>query len=337
MLTPLLLQGTNGKLKREITWLSVTPLILLTALKGGVGTDTQNYIEIIGKIAVDGELGYNFEPAFLWSAKVLTWFFNNHYLIINIFALVVLLISTYAILEIRFLDQRVLYAVFFSYIMIDICFNSLRFGLALSFFLLGLSKKGNIKKSFFCFLVAAAFHFSILYVIVWFYVVSLFNKSQGVVSGKILASIIAMMFLAFIYYQDNFFAKADIYFSGGFAAPSSASGLAPLVMCFLTSFLARGPNRKAALLLIGVSGLCFLLAKYSYMFLRVLQMNLVLVVIASSSIFSSTAKLKKSLYTPIFLIFLFVIGAGFKVRNFYDESTEGGVATPFIPYRMLGE
>lgn len=129
----------NNISKRASSAIVLIPISIMVAIKGGVGTDNINYQLLVQTIADRNLLNYSFEPLFLLLVKALLLLSSNPLVIINIIGLIIILINLIAISNTKKIDLMLFQFTYLPFFLLELSFNTIRFGLATSIFLLGIS------------------------------------------------------------------------------------------------------------------------------------------------------------------------------------------------------
>ncbi|MHA2903327.1 EpsG family protein [Ralstonia mannitolilytica] len=330
-----LLVVKQARLPRALTALCTLPLLFALSQKGLVGTDTYTYVKIIEDINLGLPLGYGYEPGFVMLVRLILTVTDDPIAVINTISVASVAIIIFSILRSDNVRQDVIYSVVFSYIILDVGMNSIRFGAALSLFLLGASYKEQSRiRSWLLFSIAPFFQFTVVYLI--FGVLCLdFMEGKRTRGNRVLLFFFGVLFFLaiIILFWENVREKVSIYFDGGFSSPGAASGLAPFIMSLILVFISFVEQKKRiAAIPFAVAAICFALAQYSYMFLRILQMNLVLLAMVVAATPVGMVKPARHGLVNFLVVVLFFLGCSFKIKNFLDEQAAGLSESPFIPY-----
>lgn len=194
--------------------------------------------------------------------------------------------------------------------------NSIRFGAALSLFLLGASYREESRIRSWLFF----FHRSVLSIHCRLFGIRGFvprfygSKKNAWKPG--VAIFFSVFFLAvIILFEENLREKVSIYFDGGFSSPGAASGFAPFIMSLILVFIAFiEQQKKIAVIPFAAAAICFALAQYSYMFLRILQMNLVLLAMVVAATPVGMVKPARHGLVNFLIVVLFFLGCSFKIK-----------------------
>lgn len=241
-----LLVVKQARLPRALTALCTLPLLFALSQKGLVGTDTYTYVKIIEDINLGLPLGYGYEPGFVMLVRLILTVTDDPIAVINTISVASVAIIIFSILRSDNVRQDVIYSVVFSYIILDVGMNSIRFGAALSLFLLGASYKEQSRiRSWLLFSIAPFFQFTVVYLI--FGVLCLdFMEGKRTRGNRVLLFFFGVLFFLaiIILFWENVREKVSIYFDGGFSSPGAASGLAPFIMSLILVLFRLSNKRK---------------------------------------------------------------------------------------------
>lgn len=320
--------------KRSITLLRVmfligfTPAILLVTLRGGVGTDTGNYIQMAKDIAQGGyeRYGdYDVEFGFFFLIKFLTSMVDEPRIVINTISFFIAIYSYYLFAASKnsiLVFILLIFPVFFY----DMSMNGLRYGLAFLLAKHASDKYESNNKVFALALLIASIGFQLSGILVFF----LLKVNRLKVSTAIY---MAPLFLAvYIVFEQRLLYKLLSYQM--LESPSNTSGLMPLIvflLCYLIIFFESSAFSRQLLFFLIAEIAAFMLAGITYAGLR-FQMLILFSFFGALSAAHFQSLFKKNAI-PIFLLVVGVIGFSGKLRNFSDGSFEPG--TPFLPYSFF--
>lgn len=281
-----------------ILLLGVLPLLLLVLLRGNVGTDTAAYIRIVSDVKAN-QTGIGIEEGFVYLIKALLHITNDPMFVLILIAL----LTTVVIFIASKYDDRALFVLLVCIMplfYLDMTMNGLRYGLSFAFAMLAISKfyQHHLFFSVALGVIAVLFHVSGLLV---FLIMALLadNKIEFIRWLKLM-TILLLVVLAQYYLVDiiNYFLKGKTpYFFAtkgaevnlpleldakgkyiaykSFTSPSWYSGLAPLIISWLFIYVLHASKKQAAFLanyqfhiLISLTSVTFILAKFSYAGLR---------------------------------------------------------------------
>lgn len=319
---------------RLIYFLGFLYIAFIVIFRGNVGTDTGNYESIIANISLNNwlkqptELGFNLLVALL---NLLG--FSSVITLRILTAIYISLIIPLLITSEKNIRQFI--AIFFIPATIYIfSMNALRVGIAINLLLISLNlfqKKRNV--SLVVFLIAISFHVTVSLIIP---ILFLFQKNN---SKKIITafSLTLLLFAGGAIYYEHIYNKLILY--SNYSSPNLASGLSDVILfiLFLRFFYLYPTNRHfkigfscVATLLIAMS---FIIAKFSYGGLRILQLYTLLLpytFLYISNLRYGMFILNKKLFYSLYLTS--IIATIFTLRNFIDSS---GQAYGFIPYSFI--
>ena len=333
------------KYLQPILLLGVLPMLLLVSLRGSVGTDTAAYIRIVSDIKAN-ETGIGIEQGFVYLIKALLYITND-----PMFVLVLIALITTAVLFVASkYDDRALFVLIVCIMplfYLDMTMNGLRYGLSFAFAMLAMSKfyQHHLFLSVALGVVAVLFHVSGLLV---FLITALLadNKFEFIRWLKLI-TILLLVVLAQYYLVDtvNYLAEVNMRYGldakgkytayKSFTSPSWYSGLATLIISWLFIYVLHVGKKQDALLanhqfyiLISLTLLTFILAKFSYAGLRLQSVVLFTMLLMMQFKPRLAGIMDETIKKRMFVIGC--LGVLVFVKNLI--STQGQGPSPFAPW-----
>lgn len=329
---PCSLQTSN-----HFSFWGILPFALLVHLRGPVGTDSSNYIEIIKKINTTGTFE-GLELGFIYLIKGVLYISQNPLFICILIAVIttgVLLTASNTHVRAKFIFLACIAPVFY----LDMTMNGLRYGLSFSFAMLAIAKfyQNKLVSSIGLAIISVLLHVSgfLLFLIVAITADSKEKFNQWV---KLLISLspivlIQLFFTNHTSTQLNATAKYLAYCN--IVSPTWYSGISTLILSLLTIYvLYKSENTRNSVVNHKLAALCFLafltfiIAKFSYAGLR-LQLVLLfgmLLIMQYEPAFANVMKTTRKTGTLI----IGYLGLLVSFKNII--STHGQGASPFSPY-----
>ncbi|MBV7433506.1 EpsG family protein [Cardiobacteriaceae bacterium TAE3-ERU3] len=307
---------------------------VFVTMRGMVGTDTYNYTIIIESL-LDAGKGFDIEVGFQYLVRGLGLISDDAQIVLRLISFLVCLIFIVLYSLADRLESFFLGVFYFPLIFFDFSMNTIRIGLG--FLLLVAAIMLWIRNyrvtSLFFIILGVSIHYSLLFVLSLFYFLVFFEAKSLKGIGLILLGVLFCgLFVAFN--GDYFLDKWHLYAS--FESPSSLSGLSNLiillVMCvgFIYSNVNRHIKWSVCLWLLFFSLLFFILSRFSYAFLRVLDLVLFSAPLIVIYYLQDGSFLKEG---KIMVFIAGVLSILFFYRNILLEMGQG--PSPFLPYHFF--
>jgi hypothetical protein len=322
---------SNIAVMKTFFFVGLIPSMLFIVLRGNVGTDTGNYLQMVQDISFNPEgshKDFDVEIGFYILLKGLLLLFSEPHFIVNSISFFIALYCFHLFSkngEGFLIFSLLIFPVFFF----DMTMNGIRYGLA---FLLAKHASdeyysGNKFKSLFLLFACIGFQLSGILVFVLFRV----NKF------KFLNLIYAILFAIIFYliFQERLSYKIIAY--AEFVSPSIASGSLPLLLflaCYLNLLLIDGGFGRRFMPLLALEAVSFLLAKFSYAGLRFQLLILFVFFCFISGIEFEKYGRKKMLVVSLFCMIGFIGFVG-TLKHYIDDI--GVPPSPFLPYHFFWE
>jgi hypothetical protein len=319
---------------RLIHYVFTLPLIVLSVLRGDVGTDTATYIGSAQYIIWWGpQRPVDLEPGYVILVRLLACFTGDPRIVVNIISLlaaILFFVMLYVWEDGHCLVSLMLIPVFYF----DFTMNGLRMGLAFPLAVIAILFLE--RKRFALFYILAIVAISIQMTVVLL-LPMLILATRGVklsLRGALYTILIGltMFYPTFYFFKTRIIEKMAAY--ALFSSPTSLSGLGPLILsCFAALFAIWISEKRHRYL-----GLAFLLIQvafygvttFTYAGIRFQQMAL-FAQLLSLSYWAIRPITKKQL--AIIVLFC-CVAMGWKTRNFIVTS---GEPSAFLPYHFMWE
>jgi hypothetical protein len=312
--------------------IGLVPALIFIALRGNVGTDTGNYLNMVQEIASNEGLGpgdFDIEIGFYLLLKGLVLLFSEPRFVVNSISVFVALYCFHLFsknIESFLIFSLLIFPVFFF----DMTMNGLRYGLA---FLLAKHASdeyllGNKLKSFFLLVICIGFQLS--GVLVFF----LLRKNRFKILNLLYVTLFAI--ILYLIFQERFSYKFIAYTE--LESPSVTSGLLPLLVflaCWLNLLLVDSKFNLKFLPLLALEVASFVLARFSYAGIR-FQLLILYVFFCFISGINLNVYRRKNYILVISLFFLIgLIGFVGTLKHYTDDI--GIPPSPFLPYHFFWE
>ena len=326
------ISGYRGKLFAVI---SIIAIGVVAVFRGSVGTDTANYEQMAGMLRAPSDW-YGVEPGFAVLVWFLGWFTDSDVVLVRLIAAMfvaglLVFIRRADRDEMFFLTAYFIPAIFFQYSM-----NALRIGLATIFLLLALQyfRRARVPQAVLHVMAGWFFHYSLLISTIYLIV------SARLLSARFLMalSVAGVVFLGLVLFLFADYIVPRILAYQGMEPPGALSGLSSLIVLsvLLAGAMASslGSARRAGFVIItAVSvGGAFMLARYTYAGLRVLDL-LSIAVPASLLVLHGREGRTLNWKTKLAFLFAGALGLASSMRGFLLSAGEG--ATPWVPYEWI--
>ena len=316
--------------QRIVLFIGFAPSVLLAVLRGDVGTDTGNYLQMATSLLDESNSvrdDFDVEIGFFLLLKYLVFLIKEPRFVVNLISLSIAcyLFFLYSKnIESMIVFSLLIFPVFFF----DMSMNGLRYGLAFLF-----AKHASDKLNSNKWLGALALIFFSLIFQLSGILIFILLQVKKLHLRSLFVLILLLIFLFFIF-EDRLLYKYYSY--KVLESPGGLSGLVPLsvfLICYLGFyFVDREEARKSAFLFISQI-LAFFLARVSYAGLRFQLLILFVFFCCISGVKFEKWKNKK-LAVGLFLI-IGLMGFLGKLRNFSDDV--GIPPSPFLPYHFFWE
>lgn len=334
-LSALLLNSRSGK---ALVYSVLFYCLFIALFRGAVGTDTANYIKIFNAFSNGYELSVG-DEGFKYLIKLLNNLFNNSQFAVNsvsiiYFALLAAFFYRSNKNEAFFLVSYFLPVFAYSYSM-----NGLRVGLAVAVFLIAIqtySNKKSLLVSFKYFLLGFFLHITTVFLPVMFFLYQVKWLSIRFLIRFLL--VFSFVFIVFLLNFDYVSGKYLAYSDGNSVAPSIYSGLSVVFSLFIIIFfmlfgkLPRHDKKWIFTISFVLIVMSFILAKYTYAGIRILDLLATLVPIVVLLRYNE----KGINFDKHIKLAFFMSGAFVALNSFIGYLSYYGVGgSPFLPYYFI--
>lgn len=313
-------------------WLVIAtiPMLALVWMRGNVGVDLPNYVQLIQMIQKSEGFTWLFEPGFEFLILTLSKISSDPTTIAKMIAT----LTTLLLLSVRWKTKtayQVLGLGIIPYYYIDMTMNGLRYGLAFSIALLSVKFLLSTRqlRFFFSTLGAASIQVSSLY---------LHGLLQFIFRPKFIILFVPLVIATGLIGTDYLINKVSINLT--LTKPSITSGLGPLLLSIVliigccSDSLIRRHYSISILFLFLLSFLTYVISQISYAGLRLQQLNSFLIMLFLIYASERNGRIySKNLFQILLIISL--MGTALRLKNFISEAGVGDA--PFMPYTWYWE
>lgn len=331
--------GINWRfLFRSSIFLVMALFSCLVLLRGDVGTDTHAYILIVQNI-IAAPLNYSFfvqdgwdvEVGFRLLVKLTSLLVDSPQMVLNFVALFPVILYWRFLSSFRISISFLAFAaLLISHFLLPYSMNVVRAGIATGFalFVVYYLFQKKYWAAFLCSLLAISFQFSVIFVIAGYLI---FARLKSIKSWLLSAALIALLVIV---YADRYLEKVELYSS--FDKPNEFSGISIFVLqlaLWVFVLLQKnrfGWNRHYASFLI--SAIIFLGTSFSYAFLRIADMMLLLsgLLVLLDSDLNYVRRIRLS---GVLIVVIFTLSSFFVLRNISQE--DASVGSHWVPYHFF--
>ncbi|MDQ7040907.1 MAG: EpsG family protein [Rhodothermus sp.] len=323
--------------RHRVRLLALGVIVLLGALaifRGAVGTDTFSY----EKAVIDSERMAGIEPGFWLLTALLHSLLQDPVLVIRGVACVFTVLLCWFVWkadddELFFVMAFVVPVFFYAFSM-----NVLRMGLASVIFLLALQldRRQQLQKALLLAFVSILFHYSVVFVILYLWLID--NKLSG--KGKVVGIIGIVLFvvLLILFNETYFEIKLKSYVM--IEPPGMLSGLSRIILCMVllagVVFSSLPPREKHRLFwwTLLFMGMFWGITRISYAGLRLLDLLIFTLAVAIMRSYGRTGQPVDRIVKASWLL-AGLLGAAAMYRNMLQERFWS--PSPWLPYHTLFE
>jgi hypothetical protein len=317
--------------RRAVFLLGMLPAIFFVVLRGNVGTDTGNYLDMAGELAINlnsSHEDFDVEIGFFLLLKGLVAVVGEPHIVINTISLAIVIYAFRLFsgsMERIVVFSLLVFPVFFF----DMSMNGLRYALAFLVAKDASDRWDNGRPVVSIMLVTLCVSLQISGLLVFLLLRSSAFKARNLV---LVLPFIALFGFAF---ADRLAYKFAAYQM--LESPGSASGLLPLLI-FFGAYIAVCMGDKLLVhkfaFLAVLEALSFILARFTYAGLRFQLLILFVFFCSISSITFTNYAGRKNIVVGCMLMVGFVGFLG-SIKHYVDDM--GALPTPFLPYTFFWE
>lgn len=332
--TVLTLSELTGNRFRTPIFILLIFFIMVSVLRGDVGTDTNTYEFLVGGLS-DNINPVGMEPGFIGVTEFLLGIFESPVMVVRFFALIFFGLLYFYIARSNKNERFMFLAYLAPAFIYQYSMNVIRLGVASGLLILAAQYYNRKKLTSSAVLVGSAvlFHYSIMFsfAFIWLSQMRWSRFSTAFAGVFFSALMIAVVYVNMDYFQ----LKLASY--QGFSAPGESSGLSKLLVIFLLvigvlfSSLPRSDKAKLSVLGVGFGSLFWLVSAYTYAGLRFLDL-LSFALPLSVLVTYNRNQLDFNLAVKFCLVMSGLVGALSAFKNFLSEDGVG--PSPFLPYTL---